>query len=173
MAADQEKSAGDAVPQSHPGTGKDPEKATSDGRHDEPAGVKDEQHIDEKSRHSVHDEEEDEAKGEEEDDDDDDEYEAHHDPEPEGPAGLNLGFPPDQEVQATQVRSRSRASSARSRPVVVVPRRERRGLFAQFTLIPEVERPYDYSRKTKWIITTIVALAAAGGPLGSNITYRE
>ncbi|KAK7737936.1 hypothetical protein SLS53_006314 [Cytospora paraplurivora] len=171
MAADQEKSAGDAVPQSHPGTGKDLEKATSNGRHDQPASLNDEEHIDEKTRQSVHEEED--GREDDDDDDDDDEYEQHHDPEPEGPAGLNFGFPPDQEAQATQVRSRSRASSARSRPLVIVPRRERRGLFSQFTIIPEVERPYDYSRKTKWIITTVVALAAAGGPLGSNITYRD
>ncbi|KUI58486.1 MFS antiporter QDR3 [Cytospora mali] len=129
MAADQEKTDGDAAPQGSLGTGKDPETTTtSSDQHGQPE-------------------------------------------KPEGPAGLNMGFPPDSEAAATQVRSHSRASSARSRPLIVVPRRKRRGLFAQFVLIPEVERPYDYSRRTKWIITTIVALAAGGGPLGSNIFY--
>lgn len=87
---------------------------------------------------------------------------------PEGPEGLNIGFVPDSEAAVTQVRS---TSSARSRPLVIVPRRERRGLLSQLVLIPEVERPYDYSRGTKWIITLVVALAAAGGPLGSGIFY--
>ncbi|KUI74107.1 MFS antiporter QDR3 [Cytospora mali] len=129
MAADQEKTDGDAAPQGSLGTGKDPETiTTSSDKHGQPE-------------------------------------------KPEGPAGLNMGFPPDSEAAATQVRSHSRASSARSRPLIVVPRRKRRGLFAQFVLIPEVERPYDYSRRTKWTITTIVALAAGGGPLGSNIFY--
>lgn len=100
----------------------------------------------------------------------DDETEEHHDPEPEGPEGLNTDvLTPQISIRA---RSHSRASSARSRPLVIVPRAQRRGLFARFVLIPEVERPYDYSRKTKWLITLIVALAAAGGPIGSNIMYR-
>lgn len=101
----------------------------------------------------------------------DDEAEEHHDPEPEGPEGLNIDVLTPQ--VSTRARSQSRASSARSRPLVIVPRAQRRGLFARFVLIPEVERPYDYSRKTKWLITLIVALAAAGGPIGSNIMYRK
>lgn len=104
---------------------------------------------------------------------DDDEAEEHHDPEPEGPEGLNTDIlTPQISTAAARARSHSRASSARSRPLVVVPRGERRGLFARFVVIPEVERPYDYSRRTKWLITLIVALAAAGGPIGSNIMYR-
>lgn len=101
-----------------------------------------------------------------------DEAEEHHDPDPEGPEGLNTGVMVDPEAQPARSRAESRASSTRSRPLIIVPRAERRGLFAQLTLIPEVERPYDYSRKTKWTITAIVALAAAGGPIGSNIMYR-
>lgn len=108
---------------------------------------------------------------EDDDDDDDDESSHHHDPEPEGPEGLNTGPQP-----ISRVSSRAASTSTRSRaarPLVVVPRGQRRGLFAVLTLVPEVERPYDYSRKTKWVITTVVALAAAGGPLGSNIMYRK
>lgn len=110
--------------------------------------------VDEKSRHS------------------DDEAEEHHDPEPEGPEGLNTGVITNTLGSPTRSRPHSRASSARSRPLTIVPRAKRRGLFARFVLIPEVERPYDYSRKTKWTITAIVALAAAGGPIGSNLMYR-
>ena len=166
MAADPEKRDGDATPQAPLGTGKDPEKSTSSDEHDRPASV-DEEKIDGKSRHSVQEDED-----EDEDEEEDDEEEHHHDPEPEGPEGLNIGFPPDREASATRTRSHSRAPSARSRPLSIVPRRKRRGLFAQFAMIPEVDRPYDYSRKTKWTITMVVALAAAGGPIGSNIFYR-
>lgn len=104
--------------------------------------------------------------------DDDDESEHHHDPRPEGPEGLNIGIMTDPELPARLSRAHSRTSSARSRPLTIVPRAKRRGLLARFTITPEVERPYDYSRKTKWTITAVVSLAAAGGPLGSNITYR-
>ncbi|KAJ0120096.1 MFS multidrug resistance transporter [Diaporthe amygdali] len=170
MAADPEKNEGGAVTQTHLGTADPDKKADTDentasvGRGDSDS---DSHHaadshgeVDEKSRHSI---------GQDEEDDDDEEHSQHHDPEPEGPEGLNTGFPPDTEGGVS--RSHSRASSARSRPLIVVPRKERRGLFAQLALIPEVERPYDYSRKTKWTITTIVAVAAAGGPIGSNIFY--
>lgn len=102
---------------------------------------------------------------------DENEAEEHHDPAPAGLQGLDAGLVTPQ-ISATRTRSLSRASSARSRPLIVVPRAERRGLFARFVIIPEVERPYDYSRKTKWLITLVVALAAIGGPIGSNITYR-
>ncbi|TPX15760.1 uncharacterized protein E0L32_000094 [Thyridium curvatum] len=78
-----------------------------------------------------------------------------------GPAtGLGLGQPP-----------LSRASSTRSRAVTIVPRSKRRGLLAQITLIPEVERPQEYSDKTKWMITLVVAVAASAGPVGSGIFY--
>lgn len=102
-----------------------------------------------------------------------DKTEEHHDPGAEGPEGLDTGAVADSPTH-TPPRSptRSRASSARSRPLTIVPRAKRRGLFATLTVIPEVERPYDYSRKTKWTITAIVALAAAGGPIGSNLMYR-
>ncbi|KAF3761117.1 MFS general substrate transporter [Cryphonectria parasitica EP155] len=97
--------------------------------------------------------------------------EEHHDPEAVGPEGLNTGVLIDPDTLAAQSRTHSRASSTRSRPLVIVPRAKRRGLFATLVLIPEVERPYDYSRKTKWTITAIVALVAAGGPIGSNLMY--
>jgi len=68
-------------------------------------------------------------------------------------------------------RSKSRTSSIRSRPLTIVPRSQRRGLLGRLSIIPEVERPYDYTNKTKWLITFIVALAAAAAPLGSAIFW--
>jgi hypothetical protein len=72
-----------------------------------------------------------------------------------------------------RVASRRTASSTRSRAPTIVPRLKRRGLFAQFALLPEVERPYDYSKRIKWTITTVTALAAAAAPMGSSVFYRE
>ena len=53
--------------------------------------------------------------------------------------------------------------------LTVVPQDERRGLFGRFTLVPEVRNSYAYERKTKWLLTMFVALAAAAGPIGSGI----
>lgn len=68
--------------------------------------------------------------------------------------------------------TRSRSSSVRSKPLSV-PRSKRRGLLARLTIIPEVEKPYDYKRSTKWLITLQVALAAAAAPMGSAILLRK
>ncbi|KAI1104474.1 MFS general substrate transporter [Jackrogersella minutella] len=68
-------------------------------------------------------------------------------------------------------RTRSQASSARSGPLSIVPRLKRRGLLAQLTLIPEVERPYEYPNKIKWAITAFVAMAACAAPMGSSIFF--
>jgi hypothetical protein len=69
--------------------------------------------------------------------------------------------------------SKSKASSVHSRALTTVPLSQRRGLFAKLSLIPEVERPYDYANKTKWLITLIVSIAAAAAPLGSSIFFRK
>jgi multidrug resistance protein len=72
-------------------------------------------------------------------------------------------------------------TSAKTRPVtlsrttsvipdaVLIPRAQRRGLLARFTLIPEVENPYHYTRNTKWLITFVVAFCAMAAPMGSAI----
>jgi hypothetical protein len=52
---------------------------------------------------------------------------------------------------------------------VIVERSQRRGLFARFALIPEVENPVHYARRTKWFITFIVAFCAMAAPMGSAI----
>ncbi|KAK1654407.1 major facilitator superfamily transporter [Colletotrichum phormii] len=68
-------------------------------------------------------------------------------------------------------RTRSRASSTRSRALSIVARSKRRGFLARLTTIPEVDNPYNYTNKTKWTITLIIALAAAVSPMGSSIFY--
>jgi len=76
------------------------------------------------------------------------------------------------ELQLAQP-SKSRSSSVRSRPLSIIPRSKRRGILARLAWIPEVERPYDYKRGTKWLITLVVALAAAAAPMGSSILLRK
>jgi len=84
--------------------------------------------------------------------------------------GTIEAIPEDAEVSQP---SRSKSSSVRSRPLSIIPRSERRGLLARFTIIPEVERPYYYKRSTKWLITLQIALAAAAAPMGSAILLRK
>ncbi|PGH15350.1 hypothetical protein AJ79_02516 [Helicocarpus griseus UAMH5409] len=54
---------------------------------------------------------------------------------------------------------------------VIVPRNKRRGLLGRLALLPEVGEPKRYPRKTKWLITFVIAIAAAAAPLGSAIFY--
>lgn len=56
---------------------------------------------------------------------------------------------------------------------VVVPRSQRRGLFGQYTLLAEVEDPKTYTRRKKWFITFIVAVAGSTAPMGSSIFFRK
>jgi hypothetical protein len=76
---------------------------------------------------------------------------------------------PDTHSKEPEARSRNSSTQSR-RPVI--PRSKRRGLLARFAVIAEIERPQEYSRKTKWLITLLVALAAAAAPMGSAIFYR-
>lgn len=78
---------------------------------------------------------------------------------------------PDEKQPAQ--RSKSKSSSVRSRPLSIVPRHKRRGLLGKLALIPEVDRPHDYKRSTKWLITLIISLAAAAAPMGSAIFLRK
>ena len=59
------------------------------------------------------------------------------------------------------------------RDPVKVPRSQRRGLLGRFTIVAEVENPYDYNNRLKWFITFMVALAAAAAPMGSSIFFRK
>lgn len=58
-------------------------------------------------------------------------------------------------------------------PPVTVPRNKRRGLFANLAVLPEVEVPKHYDRKTKWFITFVVSVCGAAAPMGSAIFFRE
>lgn len=75
---------------------------------------------------------------------------------------------PDVELANTK----SKADSIQP-PPVKVPRARRRGLFARFTILAEVEEPKNYNRSAKWFITFIIALAAVAAPLGSAIILRN
>ncbi|KAJ5770012.1 uncharacterized protein N7511_002063 [Penicillium nucicola] len=56
-------------------------------------------------------------------------------------------------------------------PAIKVARWKRRGLFGQLALVAEVENPKTYTRRMKWFITFIVALAGSTAPLGSAIFF--
>ncbi|KAL1866648.1 hypothetical protein Plec18167_008980 [Paecilomyces lecythidis] len=79
-------------------------------------------------------------------------------------------LPPVVEGKSPEDVHPQRASSVYEEPIPV-PRSKRRGLFAQFTLLAEVENPKAYPRRTKWFITFIVAVAAAAAPMGSSIFF--
>lgn len=79
----------------------------------------------------------------------------------------------EQAPRSQPTRTKSRSSSVRSRAVTIIQRSKRRGLLGKYGLIPEVARPIEYARKTKWTITMIVALAAAAAPQGSAIFFRR
>ena len=49
----------------------------------------------------------------------------------------------------------------------IVPRHLRRGLLGRISLVPETTRPTRYPRRTKWLLTFVVAMAAAAAPIGS------
>ena len=73
-------------------------------------------------------------------------------------------------IPTDRVRSQGQ-SSGRSvqREAVIVPRPQRRGLLARCAVIAEVTNAQDYTRKKKWTITIIVAVAGAAAPMGSSI----
>ncbi|KAH6634372.1 major facilitator superfamily domain-containing protein [Chaetomium sp. MPI-SDFR-AT-0129] len=53
----------------------------------------------------------------------------------------------------------------------VIPRRERRGLLGQLTLVPELADPKKTGIVTKWLMTVIVATAAGTSSTGTSISY--
>lgn len=76
------------------------------------------------------------------------------------------------EKETPAQRTMSATSSNRPRPLIAIPRSERRGILAKLTIVPEVEKSYHYARSTKWFITFVVAVAAAAAPIGSAILLR-
>ncbi|KAH7121901.1 major facilitator superfamily transporter multidrug resistance [Dactylonectria estremocensis] len=45
------------------------------------------------------------------------------------------------------------------------------GLLARISLLPEIENAYAYERRVKWLITAVVAMAAATTPMSASIFY--
>ena len=80
----------------------------------------------------------------------------------------SLEAAPHLEAQA----SANRPTSGSSRSVSVVPQSNRRGLLGRLTVLPEISEPKDYSRRVKWFITFVIAMAAAAAPMGSAIFFR-
>ncbi|KAI8633865.1 major facilitator superfamily transporter [Xylariaceae sp. FL1651] len=66
---------------------------------------------------------------------------------------------------------RSVASSVRPSHASPVPKEMRRGLVPWLSLVPEVDKPYYYDNRIKWMLTTFVAIAACAAPMGSAIFY--
>ncbi|KAI0440662.1 major facilitator superfamily domain-containing protein [Xylaria telfairii] len=66
---------------------------------------------------------------------------------------------------------RSTASSVRRRQATPVPKEHRRGLFPWLSFVPEVDKPYHYNNRVKWMLTLFVAAAACAAPMGSSIFY--
>ncbi|PYH98408.1 hypothetical protein BO71DRAFT_426055, partial [Aspergillus ellipticus CBS 707.79] len=58
-----------------------------------------------------------------------------------------------------------------SEVAVVVPRSQRRGLFAQVTLVAEIENSRTFSRPKKWMLTAMVSFASLIAPMGSSIFF--
>ncbi|EFX03818.1 major facilitator superfamily transporter multidrug resistance [Grosmannia clavigera kw1407] len=76
-----------------------------------------------------------------------------------------------QAVDIQRMQAQSCRASTLSRVPTIVPRSKRRGLFGRLAVLPEVERPFEYPNQTKWLITLVVSLSAAAGPMGSSIFY--
>ena len=76
----------------------------------------------------------------------------------------------EKDVESAQAGSSAEAIAPSA---VKVPRSKRRGLFAQFCVLAEVEEPKNYPRSMKWLITFIISLAAVAAPLGSSIILRK
>ncbi|KAK5168208.1 uncharacterized protein LTR77_006777 [Saxophila tyrrhenica] len=67
---------------------------------------------------------------------------------------------------------RSRAQSSNrsvQRDAEKVPRGQRRGLLARFAVVAEITDAHDYPRKTKWLLTVVIATAGAAAPMASSI----
>lgn len=47
-----------------------------------------------------------------------------------------------------------------------------RRLFDMVCVIESLEDPFEYQRRTKWLVTSVVAIAAATSPMGASIFYR-
>ncbi|PPJ51024.1 hypothetical protein CBER1_07833 [Cercospora berteroae] len=66
---------------------------------------------------------------------------------------------PPQDADSAQTEKQEIPETVASGPVAV-PRAERRGLWANLSIVSEVEKPFEYKNGTKWMMTIIVAFAA-------------
>ena len=89
------------------------------------------------------------------------------------PSTISEDTVPDQGEKDVELAQATSTAQSVCPPPVRVPIAQRRGLFARFSILAEVEEPKHYPRKTKWFITFIIALAAGAAPLGSAIIFRE
>lgn len=89
------------------------------------------------------------------------------------PSTINEDECQDKEERDVELAQKVSIADSLQPPPVKIPRANRRGLLARFTVIAEVEEPKNYSRGTKWFITFIIALAAVAAPLGSAIILRR
>lgn len=99
---------------------------------------------------------------------DDEHVKSSTDPSPVN--GRGDAYPDEKDIAL--VRPNTRPESIRPQPVKV-SRSKRRGLLGRLTILAEVEEPRDYLNRTKWFITSLVAVAALAAPLGSTIIFRE
>ncbi|CAD6572603.1 MAG: hypothetical protein ASARMPREDX12_005323 [Alectoria sarmentosa] len=88
------------------------------------------------------------------------------------PDGSQPSIEPTEKESGTRQRDIEMVQTEVEDPEPVnVPRSKRRGLFGRFTIVAEVEEPKHYSRRIKWYITFVVALAAVAAPMGSAIIF--
>ena len=92
---------------------------------------------------------------------------------PNSPSTIHEEKVQDQDEKDVELAQTTSTAESVYPPPVKVPTAERRGLFARFSIVAEIEEPKHYPRKTKWFITFIIALGAVAAPLGSAIIFRE
>lgn len=78
----------------------------------------------------------------------------------------------DGPLEAQEPTALTRPASMTSRTVSVIQRSKRRGLLGSWTVVPEIVEAKDYSRRVKWFITFVIAMAAVAAPMGSAIFFR-
>ncbi|KAG9588519.1 MFS general substrate transporter, partial [Aureobasidium melanogenum] len=76
--------------------------------------------------------------------------------------------PDDEDASSLEKQARDSIASQDIEPIFV-PKSQRRGLLARVAVLAEVENPKHYARRTKWLITFVVAVAGAAAPMGSAI----
>ena len=92
--------------------------------------------------------------------------------EPNYPVESRASYVRDIEHQAA-IPAQSSTANTSSRGPVIVPKSQRRGWFGRLVIIPEVEEPKDYDRRTKWFITFVIAMGAIAAPFASSIILRR